>query len=141
MIENPYNAESGKFELGTRKIVRGPKSFFLQPPHEKLVNTSRVHVLGIDDALHLKAVQAFDDESGTSARHHGTIRRQPGEEWLFYGPGEYWPPLEANVERRIKAFCRIDALNLCLFQPKLAALSVGAAVLAVTMAPIAFYAL
>ena len=52
VIENPYNAESGKFELGTRKIVRGPKSFFLQPPHEKLVNTSRVHVLGIDDALH-----------------------------------------------------------------------------------------
>ena len=63
----------------------------------------------------------FDDHVPNSDK---TVRRRPGEEYYIYGPAEYWPCLEARIERRIRAI-RIEGLRWYLFRPdKVAALVV-----------------
>jgi hypothetical protein len=52
-----------------------------------------------------------------------TVRRRPGEEWYLYGPAEYWPRLEARIDRRIRAI-RIEGLRWYLFRPDKVVLAV-----------------
>jgi hypothetical protein len=57
---DPIGAD-GKPQLGKKKLVKGEKSFFLQPG-EKLENGIQdVYVLGEDEGLILKCLEAFDD--------------------------------------------------------------------------------
>ena len=77
---------------------------------------SQVHVLPATSALLLQAKEGFRDEIGNG--HVNTpVVRMPGEQWLFYGPGEYWPPLQVEVLRRIEATMGIEPLDLYLFRP------------------------
>lgn len=117
VIKNPMQ-EDGSFALGERKIVRGPARFFLQPPHETLEGIRDVHVLAHNEALKLIANERFDDPVGSYAAKQRPCTRYPGERWFLYGPGEYWPPLEATVERKVVSTVGIDALEFHIFQPE-----------------------
>jgi major vault protein len=87
---------SGKPQLGRKKLITGEKSFFLQPG-EKLENgIQEVYILGEDEGVILKCIEAFDDEQG------GT-KRNPGDRWMIRGPAEYIPPTQVEVVTRRKA--------------------------------------
>ena len=53
--------EDGKNKLGQRKLIKGEKSFFLQPGERLEAGIQDVHILGEDEAIILKAVLAFKD--------------------------------------------------------------------------------
>jgi len=91
--------EDGIPQLGHKKQVLGPKSFFLQPGESLENGIQDVMVLGEEEALLLKAMEPFaDSNDGKEATN-----RVPGEEWMIYGPRKYVPPVEiAIVEPRRK---------------------------------------
>jgi len=126
IVNNPM--ENGKPLLGARKLVRGEASFFLTPPYEHLDNRriQDVYVLGAEEALILKANEAFTET------HEGgkTVKRKPGETWFFYGPGEYWPPLKVDVIKKQSAFIKVEALQMYYFQPVSFALCIIAILIA-----------
>ncbi|XP_077864491.1 major vault protein-like [Saccoglossus kowalevskii] len=84
----------GKPQLGQKKLVKGEKSFFLQPGEKLEKGTQNVYVLGEDEGLILRATEAFKDE--------GTDRR-PGDRWMIRGPTEYVPPVQVDVVTKRKA--------------------------------------
>jgi len=76
-------------------------------------------VLPANQALLLQAREGFRDEIGNG--HDNSARvRVPGEQWLFYGPGEYWPPLQVKVLLTITASIESEALKLYVFRPGIA---------------------
>ncbi len=57
----------------------GEKSFFLQPG-EKLENGIQdVYILGEDEGVILKCIEAFEDRQGETSRN-------PGDRWMIRGP-------------------------------------------------------
>ncbi|CAF1373886.1 unnamed protein product [Rotaria sp. Silwood1] len=78
------------------KLIVGEKSFFLQPG-EKLENGIQdVFILGEDEGVILRCIEAFHDEqAGTN--------RNPGDRWMIRGPTEYIPPTQVAVVTRRKA--------------------------------------
>lgn len=108
VLENPIG-ENGKADLGTKKIIKGPKRFFLQPPYERQIGEiSSVIVLQYNQAIYLKAKESFFD--GALNRN-----RRPGDLWLHRGPGEYWPVLEADIIARKTALVEIS--SYCIYEP------------------------
>ncbi|CAF0991889.1 unnamed protein product [Adineta ricciae] len=88
--------EDGKPQLGKKKLVVGEKSFFLQPG-EKLENGIQdVYILGEDEGIILKCIEAFEDEQAKASRN-------PGDRWMIRGPTEYIPPTQVEVVTRRKA--------------------------------------
>ncbi|CAF0830342.1 unnamed protein product [Rotaria sordida] len=86
----------GKPQLGKKKLVVGEKSFFLQPG-EKLENGIQdVFILGEDEGVILKCIEAFKDEQAK-------VNRNPGDRWMIRGPTEYIPPTQVEVVTRQKA--------------------------------------
>lgn len=60
-------------------MVVGEKSFFLQPG-EKLENGIQdVYILGEDEGVILKCIEAFEDEQANTSR-------SPGDRWMIRGP-------------------------------------------------------
>jgi major vault protein len=91
--------EQGTQQLGAKKLVKGPSSFFLQPGENLEAGVQNVHVLGEDEGLILRAMQSFnDDSSGDDA-----VLRQPGDRWMIRGPTEYVPPVEVEVVQKRRA--------------------------------------
>jgi len=84
----------GKPQLGGKKLVKGDKSFFLQPGEKLEKGIQNVHVLGEDEGLILKATEEFMD---------GETKREPGDRWMIRGPREYVPPVEVEVTAFRKA--------------------------------------
>jgi len=116
IIKDPVD-EQGKPQLGTRKLVKGEKSFFLRPGELIDGNSQPIHqarILSPDDGIWVKAKEEFMDVYGGRQ-----VKRKPGDVWLCVGPGQYWTPIEAEVTRQIKAFLRIEPLGLYFFQPGL----------------------
>jgi len=93
VIRDPIGAD-GKPQLGRKKLVKGDKSFFLQPGENLEKGIQDVHVLGEDEGLILKASEEFKD---------GEKSRAPGDRWMIRGPGEYVPPVEVEVSAFRKA--------------------------------------
>ncbi|CAM4829859.1 unnamed protein product [Rotaria magnacalcarata] len=86
----------GKPQLGKKKLVVGEKSFFLQPG-EKLQNGIQdVFILGEDEGVILKCIEAFKDTQAN-------VNRNPGDRWMIRGPTEYIPPTQVEVVTRRKA--------------------------------------
>eukprot|EP00049_Salpingoeca_infusionum_P009986 m.169685 g.169685 ORF g.169685 m.169685 type:complete len:858 (+) comp14504_c0_seq1:497-3070(+) len=83
--------EEGNPQLGSKKLVKGPKSFFLQPG-ETLEGgvVHDVYILGEEQGLVLRATQAFHDDLTDTDR-------LPGDRWMIRGPTEYVPPVEVTV--------------------------------------------
>lgn len=65
MVLDPAGAD-GKPQLGQKKLVKGEKSFFLMPGEKLEKGIQNVFVLGEDEGLILKAIEAFTDPDTVS---------------------------------------------------------------------------
>lgn len=98
VVVNPVDKD-GNPRWGEREIRWGEnaqhQTFFLQPG-EKLENgIQEVELLGEEEALLLRAIEAFVDEQ--------KVERKPGQEWMIYGPRKYVPSVHVKIlERRSK---------------------------------------
>jgi major vault protein len=91
--------EQGTQQLGAKKLVKGPSSFFLQPGEQLEAGVQNVHVLGEDQGLILRAMQSFTDTSNPD----DVVIRHPGDRWMIRGPTEYVPPVEVEVVQKRNA--------------------------------------
>lgn len=91
--------ENGKPQLGSRKLVKGPASFFLQPGESLEQGIQDVFVLGDDEGLVLRANEAFKDTDAAGKE----VARTSGERWMVRGPCDYIPPIQVEVVSRRKA--------------------------------------
>merc|ERR1719225_1749910 len=80
------------------KLVKGEKSFFLQPGEALEDGIQEVFILGENEGVVLRANEAFTDEFVNPS-----VERQPGDRWMLKGPMEYIPPVEVEVVTRRKA--------------------------------------
>ncbi|XP_029284050.1 major vault protein [Cottoperca gobio] len=110
----------GKPQLGQKRVVKGERSFFLQPGEHLEQGIQDVYVLSEEEGLVLRAVEAFKDteerqeeedeeeeeeliqERAKRARRSGVFRR-PGDRWMLRGPIEYVPPANVEVALRRQA--------------------------------------
>ncbi|XP_041813410.1 major vault protein [Chelmon rostratus] len=110
----------GKPQLGKKRVVKGERSFFLQPGEHLEQGIQDVYVLSEDEGLVLRAVEAFNDteereeeeeeameeelmqERAKRSRRSGVLRR-PGDRWMLRGPIEYVPPTTVEVVLRRQA--------------------------------------
>ncbi|XP_015249721.1 PREDICTED: major vault protein isoform X1 [Cyprinodon variegatus] len=113
VILDPVGTD-GKPQLGKKKVVKGERSFFLQPGEQLENGIQDVYVLSEEEGLVLRAVEAFVDESEEApedeedeeeeqrrdsakrSRQSGVLRR-PGDRWMLRGPIEYVPPASVEV--------------------------------------------
>jgi len=99
VVFNPVG-KSGLPEYGSKKLVKGECSFFLQPG--EMLEGSRIDetlVLEENDALLLQAVEKYEDTDQDCKR----IIRNPGDKWLIKGPCEFIKPLEIVILQQRKA--------------------------------------
>eukprot|EP01130_Rhizamoeba_saxonica_P014980 TRINITY_DN6627_c0_g1_i1.p1 TRINITY_DN6627_c0_g1~~TRINITY_DN6627_c0_g1_i1.p1 ORF type:complete len:436 (-),score=102.26 TRINITY_DN6627_c0_g1_i1:24-1307(-) len=89
-VLNPV--ENGKPQFGKLVLVKGETNFFAHPG-EVVSTINDVIVLTADAALKIMALETFIDETG--------VQRTAGQQWLVFGPKEYWPPLEASVQQHL----------------------------------------
>lgn len=98
VIVNPVD-EEGRAQLGKKKLIKGPSTFFLMPGEELEKGIQNVYILGEDEGIILRAVEPFVD---------GTTERTPGDRWMLRGPREYVPPVEVEVVDRTRAIALDD---------------------------------
>uniref|UniRef100_A0AAX7TUE7 Major vault protein n=1 Tax=Astatotilapia calliptera TaxID=8154 RepID=A0AAX7TUE7_ASTCA len=87
----------GKPQLGQKRVVKGERSFFLQPGEHLENGIQDVYVLSEEEGLVLRA-----QERAKRSRRSGTPRR-PGDRWMLRGPIEYVPPASVEVLLRRQA--------------------------------------
>jgi major vault protein len=88
--DNNYRLKHGDEE------VRGEQEPFPLYPGESLVGkVVPLQVVAPNAALRLRCIRDFTDKTGEE--------RQAGDEWLFNGPGTYYPAVEVQVVEIIKA--------------------------------------
>ena len=97
VIVNPVG-EGGKPQLGTKKLVKGEVSFFLQPGETLEGGILEVFILGENEGLVLRAQEGFKDVTVEPA-----VDRQPGDKWMLKGPTEYIPPVQVEVVTKRRA--------------------------------------
>lgn len=97
VVANPV--EDGVNRLGKKRLVKGERSFFLQPGESLVNGIQNVYVLGPEEALVLRALEEFEDETNEKA----PVTRKPGDRWMITGPSEYFPPVEVEVIANRKA--------------------------------------
>ena len=97
VVLNPVGP-NGKPQLGAKKLVKGEFSFFLQPGESLEEGIKSVHVMGDQEGIVLKAVEAFSDSSVSPV-----VERQPGDQWMLQGPMEYIPPVQVEVVTKRRA--------------------------------------
>ena len=114
VILDPAGSD-GKPQLGQKKLIKGEKSFFLMPGERLEKGIQNVYVLGEDEGLILKAIEAFKDTDTVCAHTHTHsptpptrtptqgADRMPGDRWMIRGPLEYVPPVEVEVVTKRKA--------------------------------------
>jgi len=93
VIVDPIGAD-GKPALGTKVLIKGPRSFFLRPGERLESGIQSVQVLGAEEALLLRAREFLKD---------GEVSRQPGDRWMIYGPTDYVPPVEVEIVEKRRA--------------------------------------
>jgi len=98
VILDPVDNETKKQQLGTRVLVKGPSSFFLQPGERLEAGIQDVQVLDTEEALLLRAREAFKEKTA-----EGEITRAPGDRWMIYGPRDYVPPVEVEIIEKRRA--------------------------------------
>jgi major vault protein len=86
--------QDGKPQLGKKKLIKGEKSFFLQPGERLEKGIQEVFVLSEDEGLILRCIEPFE-ENGK--------KRVPGDRWMIKGPTDYVPCVEVEVLNRRKA--------------------------------------
>lgn len=97
IVLNPID-EDGKPQLGMQEVRQGRISFFLHPGESLENGIQKVYVLGEQEALLLKAKEAFSEGESDNL-----IQRQPGDMWMIAGPRDYIPPVEVEVVEKRQA--------------------------------------
>jgi len=109
VIRNPVVRQDGKVALdafgqariavGDREVRVGPMVFPLYPGESLEGEVMNEYVLGVYDALRIRALAGFDDKAASG----GNLRREAGDEWLVRGPGRYVPNGAVEVVSAEKA--------------------------------------
>lgn len=94
VIIDPIGSD-GKPQLGKKRLVKGERSFFLQPGEKLERGIQDVFVLGDDEGLILRCIETFEDDQ--------KVKRISGDRWMIKGPCDYVPPVEVEVVTRRKA--------------------------------------
>lgn len=98
VVVDPIDPVTQKPRLGMRELRQGGaagRSFFLSPGEKLEQGIQKVFVLGSEEALLLRAREAFTD---------GKEKRSPGDRWMIHGPCDYVPPVTVEVVERRNAF-------------------------------------
>ncbi|XP_075302186.1 major vault protein isoform X2 [Opisthocomus hoazin] len=95
---------NGQPQLGQQRVVKGEKSFFLQPGERLQAGIQDVYVLSEDEGLLLQALQTIKDTNEEAKE----VTRRAGDRWLARGPLEYVPPAEVTVLERRRAVALAD---------------------------------
>jgi len=98
VILDPFHPETKKQQLGTRVLVKGPNSFFLEPGERLEAGIQDVQVLDTEEALLLRAREGFEEKT-----HDGVERKSPGDRWMIYGPRDYVPPVHVEIIEKRRA--------------------------------------
>ncbi len=109
VVRNPVERADGQATLdsfgqarlavGDTEVRVGPQAFVLYPGEELDGDVQAESVLGVYDALKLRAVLPFEDPEAEG----GSRQRQPGDEWLVHGPRRYIPRKEVQIVSQEKA--------------------------------------
>uniref|UniRef100_F6UIR4 Major vault protein n=1 Tax=Xenopus tropicalis TaxID=8364 RepID=F6UIR4_XENTR len=91
--------DDGKPQLGQKRVVKGEKSFFLQPGENLESGIQDVYILSEEEGLVLRALQVLEDKDEEASE----VERKPGDRWMIRGPVEYVPPVEVEVVVRRQA--------------------------------------
>jgi len=91
VVVNPVGPD-GRNQLGARKLVKGEKSFFLQPGEYLENGVQDVYVLGDNEGIVLRAQEGFVDDM-----EDPPVERLPGDKWMIQGPMDYIPPVQVEV--------------------------------------------
>jgi len=94
VVVDPFDSKTRKLRLGQRELRKGQCSFFLNPGERLEAGISNVYVLGEEEALLLRAREAFQD---------GETLHEPGDRWMVYGPRDYIPSVQVEVVEKRKA--------------------------------------
>merc|ERR1712137_1327546 len=84
----------GKPQLGKKVLVKGEAFFFLRPGERLEKGIQNVYVLGENEALLLRAREAYTENNEEHA---------PGDRWMIYGPADYIPPVEVEIVEKRRA--------------------------------------
>uniref|UniRef100_A0A7N8XPT1 Major vault protein n=1 Tax=Mastacembelus armatus TaxID=205130 RepID=A0A7N8XPT1_9TELE len=98
VILEPVGSD-GKPQLGQKRVVKGERSFFLQPGEHLENGIQDVYVLSEEEGLVLRAQEEEEEEQDEEL---GILRR-PGDRWMLRGPLEYVPPATVEVMLRRQA--------------------------------------
>ncbi|XP_066433020.1 major vault protein isoform X2 [Eleutherodactylus coqui] len=119
VILDPVGAD-GKLQLGQKKVVKGERSFFLQPGECLELGIQDVYILSEEEGLVLRALQLLEEKDEVGIQYGGDhgllfplhfhhslscifsqdgneVERKPGDRWMIRGPVEYVPPVEVEV--------------------------------------------
>lgn len=99
IVVNPV--KDGVLQLGCRELRRGEISFFLLPGEMLENGVQEAELLREEEALLLRAREAFSDRVIGEDGKEAVVQRLPGQDWMIKGPLKYIPPVEVRiVERR-----------------------------------------
>lgn len=107
VILNPVGPDNVP-QLGRKLLVRGEKSFFLQPGESLECGVQDSYILQHNEGLILRAEEEFEDETFEPRRVTGgddddvavkksKVFRRSGDQWMIRGPMEYVPPVHVTV--------------------------------------------
>ncbi|XP_008582818.1 PREDICTED: major vault protein, partial [Galeopterus variegatus] len=82
----------GRNQLGQKLVVKGEKSFFLQPGERLERGIQNVYVLSEQQGLLLRALQPLEEGEDKEK-----VSCQAGDRWLIRGPLEYVPSAKVEV--------------------------------------------
>jgi major vault protein len=100
VVLNPIG-DDGKPQLGHRKVVKGEKSFFLQPGELLESGIEDIYILGDDEGIVLRSLVEYEDKQTDQSQK--AVHRKPGDMWMLKGPMEYIPTVEVEVVTTRKA--------------------------------------
>ncbi|KAJ5072182.1 major vault protein [Anaeramoeba ignava] len=95
VILDPFD-ENNKQRIGHKELRKGECSFFLKPGEKLEKGIQSIYVLAWEEALLLRCIQPFRDETEKKDRI-------PGETWLVKGPIRFIPPNEVDVIEKRKS--------------------------------------
>jgi len=88
--------KNGRPQIGQKELRKGETSFFLQPGETLESGIQNIFILGQDEALLLRAREAFSETLEAKSVSH-----KAGDRWMVHGPADYVPPVEVEiVEKR-----------------------------------------
>ncbi|KYQ89057.1 major vault protein [Tieghemostelium lacteum] len=89
-----------KLRHGEQEIRFSQDPFPLYPGEVLVSQPVPLQVVQANTALRLKCLRDFDEQQ---ANKKDVIKRQAGDEWLFEGPGTYYPRVEVQIVEGVKA--------------------------------------